>query len=91
MADLRDRIKDKIGPTMRIGLQDAELFDGPGAERIEDWVTWITDAVIAVRDEELANTKSSLMDVENVIRRWRQGEFIDDTEAMHAIARLVEN
>jgi hypothetical protein len=42
---MRERIAGVIGPTMRIGLQDAQLFDGPGAERIEEWITWISGAV----------------------------------------------
>lgn len=45
---LRDQIAAAIRPTMLIGLQDAEL-DGPsGTQRINEWVDWIADAVLAV-------------------------------------------
>ncbi len=63
-AELRQRIETAIGPTMRIGLQDAEL-DGPGgAQRIGEWVDWIADRLLpvvateradAVREELLLN------------------------------------
>ena len=46
-GDLRDQIKDAFGPAMRLGLQGAELHDEPGAERIEEWITHITDWVVA--------------------------------------------
>lgn len=36
---------DAIGPTMLLGLQDAELFDEPGRERIQEWVRWIAETV----------------------------------------------
>jgi hypothetical protein len=45
--NLRERIEAAFGPAMRIGLQDAQLFDAPGAERIEEWITHITDWVVA--------------------------------------------
>lgn len=45
--DLRERIEASVGPAMRLGLQDAELFDEPGAQRIEEWITHITDQVLA--------------------------------------------
>jgi hypothetical protein len=50
---LRDRIDTVIRPTMLIGLQDAELHDEPGRERIGEWADWITGAVLAVVQPEL--------------------------------------
>lgn len=45
-TDLPQRIADAIGPTMRIGLQDAELDGQGGAERINEWIEWIADALL---------------------------------------------
>ena len=46
-----DRVKaiaDAIGPVMLLGLQNAELFDEPGQERIRDWIKWISETVAAL-------------------------------------------
>ncbi|MGW6912519.1 hypothetical protein ACWGB8_01655 [Kitasatospora sp. NPDC054939] len=51
---LRQRIDAAIRPTMLIGLQDAELYDEPGRERIGEWADWITNAVLAVVEAEIA-------------------------------------
>ena len=56
MADqpsLTDRIKKTIGPTMLIGLQDAELHDEPGEQRIREWVDWIANAIAPVVADEV--------------------------------------
>jgi hypothetical protein len=45
LADRTAAIAAAIGPAMLLGLQDAELFDEPGAERIRDWVKWISEVV----------------------------------------------
>ena len=46
---LRALIRESFADAMRVGLKDAELFDEPGAERIEEWITyitrWVTEAV----------------------------------------------
>jgi len=46
---LTDRIAAVIRPRMLIGLQDAELFDAPGTERINEWADsisqWAADSV----------------------------------------------
>lgn len=47
-ADRAAAIADAIGPTMLLGLQDAELFDEPGQERIRDWIKWIAKTVAAL-------------------------------------------
>lgn len=49
---LPDRIKKTIGPTMLLGLQDAELYDEPGAQRIREWVDWIAGAVAPLVADE---------------------------------------
>lgn len=51
--DLRDRIRDTFGPAMKLGLQNAELFDEPGAQRIEEWIESITNGVLGVVTPEL--------------------------------------
>lgn len=51
--DLRQRIDDAIRPTMLLGLQDAELFDAPGAERIGEWADWISNKVAELLQPEL--------------------------------------
>lgn len=49
---LAARIRKAIGPTMLLGLQDAELYDEPGAQRIREWVAWIAGAIVPfVADE----------------------------------------
>lgn len=50
---LTGRIKKAIGPTMLRGLQDAELYDEPGAQRIREWVDWIAGAAAPVVAEEM--------------------------------------
>jgi hypothetical protein len=47
-VDRAAAIADAIGPTMLLGLQDAELFDEPGRERIREWVKWISETVAAL-------------------------------------------
>jgi hypothetical protein len=48
-----DRVKKAIGPNMLLGLQDAELYDEPGAQRIREWVDWIADAITPIIDSEV--------------------------------------
>lgn len=50
---LPDRIKKTIGPNMLLGLQDAELHDEPGAQRIHEWVDWIANAVAPLVADEV--------------------------------------
>jgi len=47
-VDRAAAIADAIGSTMLLGLQDAELFDEPGRERIREWVKWISETVAAL-------------------------------------------
>jgi hypothetical protein len=56
--DLRARLDARIRDVMLIGLQDAELFDEPGAERINQWVDWVLDTVL----NTLANDPSGSPD-----------------------------
>ncbi|MFF7795577.1 hypothetical protein [Streptomyces sp. NPDC007991] len=53
LADLAGRIKRTIGPTMLLGLQNAELHDEPGTERIREWVTWIAGAIAPLVTDEV--------------------------------------
>lgn len=50
---LTDHIRETIGPTMLLGLQDAELHDEPGAQRIREWVDWIADAITPITDRKV--------------------------------------
>lgn len=51
--ELRARLDAAIRPTMLLGLQDAELFDKPGTQRINEWADWILDTVLkALTTEE---------------------------------------
>ncbi|MEU6237387.1 hypothetical protein [Kitasatospora sp. NPDC047058] len=52
-ASLAERIDAAIRPAMLIGLQDAELYDEPGRERIGEWADFITSWVLAVVQPEL--------------------------------------
>lgn len=77
-ADLRQRIADAIGPTMRIGLQDAEL-DGPGgAQRINEWIEWIATALLPlIAEEREAARAGELIDVAD----WLCDGGLDDATA----------
>lgn len=50
---LTEHIRKTIGPTMLIGLQDAELHDEPGTQRIREWVAWIAEAITPIIDREV--------------------------------------
>ncbi|MGW4270828.1 hypothetical protein ACWEGQ_00320 [Streptomyces seoulensis] len=50
---MSDRITRAIGPTMLLGLQDAELHDEPGTQRIREWVDWIAGAVAPLVTDEV--------------------------------------
>jgi hypothetical protein len=50
---LPDRIKKTIGPTMLLGLQDAELDGEGGQQRIREWVDWIAEAVAPLVADEV--------------------------------------
>ncbi len=63
-AERRDRYEAAFGPTMRLGLQDAELLEKPGAQRIKEWIEWITNAVMAVADAEQAELRAKLAELE---------------------------
>ncbi|NUS25076.1 MAG: hypothetical protein HOV92_12750 [Streptomyces sp.] len=52
-SSIAGRVRNAIGPTMLLGLQDAELYDEPGAERIREWVAWIADAITPIIDAEV--------------------------------------
>lgn len=51
--DLRARIDAAIRPNMLIGLQDAELHDEPGKERINEWADWISRRIAELFQPEL--------------------------------------
>jgi hypothetical protein len=53
-------IADAIGPNMLFGLQDAKLHDGPGRQRIQEWVDWISETVAVLRDKELERLRERL-------------------------------
>lgn len=53
LAALPARIQKTIGPTMLLGLQDAELHDEPGAQRIREWVDWIAGAIVPLVADEV--------------------------------------
>ncbi len=70
-GDLRDRIAEAFGPAMRIGLQDAELFDEPGAERIEEWITYITKWVTDAVSPELERLRARAERAEGELAEWK--------------------
>lgn len=49
---IRERYANAIRDVMLLGLQDAELHDEPGRERILEWVDWISKTLAEVRDRE---------------------------------------
>ncbi|MCP9209524.1 hypothetical protein [Streptomyces cucumeris] len=60
------RYEDAFGEAMRLGLQGAELYDEPGAQRINEWIKWITDAVMEVADSEQAELRTQLAAAQQV-------------------------
>jgi hypothetical protein len=50
---LAERIAEHIRPRMLIGLQDAELYDAPGTERINEWATSIANWAAEVVQPEV--------------------------------------
>ncbi|MFF1298186.1 MULTISPECIES: hypothetical protein [unclassified Streptomyces] len=48
-----DCVRNAIGPTMLLGLQDAELHDEPGEQRIREWVDWIAGTITPIIDREV--------------------------------------
>ena len=63
-------VADAIGPTMLLGLQDAELFDEPGQERIRDWIKWISETVAALPLPAPADRAAVLEEAADVAARW---------------------
>lgn len=61
--DLRHRYAEAIGPAMRIGLQDADLWGPGGTERINEWIEWLADKLAAVRDEELERLRELIREL----------------------------
>lgn len=51
--DLRARVDAAIRPNLLIGLQDAELYDEPGTERINEWADWISRRIADLVRPEL--------------------------------------
>ncbi|MGW4810518.1 hypothetical protein ACWEPB_02585 [Kitasatospora cineracea] len=70
-ADLHQRIDATIRPRMLIGLQDAELYDQPGRERIGEWADSITSWVMAEVEPELAALRQQLADAQAENARLR--------------------
>lgn len=58
---MREQYADAIRDTMLRGLQDAELYDESGRERILEWVEWIAKTVDGVRDRELAQARAEVI------------------------------
>ncbi|GAA3267997.1 hypothetical protein [Streptomyces lavendulae] len=52
---------DAIRPTMLMGLQDAELYDEPGAQRINQWVDWIAKTLADLPTEPPADDETALL------------------------------
>ncbi|MFI7096751.1 hypothetical protein [Streptomyces lydicus] len=65
--DLRQRIDDAIRPTMLLGLQGAELFDAPGAERIGEWADWISKTVTELLTPELEELRTRCAKAERAV------------------------
>jgi hypothetical protein len=66
-ADLRTRIAEAIRPQMLIGLQDAELYDEPGTERINEWADSIADWAASVVQPELDRLRIGALDREALL------------------------
>ncbi|MFJ3793827.1 hypothetical protein [Kitasatospora sp. NPDC090091] len=86
-ASLAERIDAAIRPSMLIGLQDAELYDEPGRERIGEWADSITAWVLAVVQPEL--DRIPILE-DRVSRLTTVLDSADDVPARIARQALVE-
>lgn len=62
--DLRARIDAAIRPNLLIGLQDAELHDEPGKERINEWADWISRRIAELVQPELDELRGKVTALE---------------------------
>jgi hypothetical protein len=72
---LAERIAEVIRPRMLIGLQDAELHDGPGTERINEWATSIANWAAEVVRPEVARLRAE------------RDQFADRVDTLTAVAK----
>jgi hypothetical protein len=70
---LRELIRESFAPAMRIGLKDAELFDEPGAERVEEWITYITKWVADAVSPRLERLRAELAEARESAGLWKDG------------------
>lgn len=69
--DLREQYAAAIRPNMLMGLQDAELLDEPGTQRINEWVDWIATELAAVRDTRVEELTARAEKAEAAIEQVR--------------------
>ncbi|MEV8477869.1 hypothetical protein [Streptomyces sp. NPDC051173] len=55
---LRARLDERIRPVMLFGLQDAELFNEPGRQRINEWADWVIDTVLDTVTETVCEAET---------------------------------
>ena len=88
-------IADAIGPTMLLGLQDAELFDEPGRERIRDWIKWISETVAALPADraavlrEAADAYATLTDQNEAYDLTENGAIDDESRIRYDTVRDI--
>jgi hypothetical protein len=80
-ADRAAAIAAAIGPTMLLSLQDAELAGAQGAERIRDWVKWISETVAALPAAVPVDRASVLRWAADEVQQMLAAEP-DDTRAL---------
>ncbi|MGA5819711.1 hypothetical protein ACPC54_17855 [Kitasatospora sp. NPDC094028] len=87
---LRERIDAAIRPAMLIGLQDAELHDQPGRERIGEWADSITEWVLAVVQPELDARDSEIDRLRADLAAARNTAFAEAADHLDRTADEVE-
>lgn len=86
--DLRNRIDAAIRPNLLIGLQDAELYDEPGKERINEWADWISQRVAELVQSELDRLRSACRSAAVLLRAT--ADHRPDHTALQAAARDLD-
>jgi hypothetical protein len=74
---LAERIDAAIRQNMLIGLQDAELYDAPGRERIGEWVDWIAQRVAETVQPELDRQAAEIGRLQYVLQQTQQAAELD--------------
>lgn len=90
------RIAETIRPSMLVGLQDASLTGPAGAQRINEWVDWIGEAVAQAVVQPLVSERDAFADrvdtLSHIAKRHKDGyaEAVGDVQKLEARVAELE-